>query len=93
MTTKQTLLAHLNEMHAKQNVGLRPWSKRSTLAELQRSHGYAHHHYGNRTHRHQGADEVDGFLGALAGPNTTDRRPRGWKTGEDVVLTDKTKGF
>lgn len=78
MTARQTLLAHLAEYHSGQNTGLRRWTSRSTLADLQRSHGYAHHHYGSRTHRHQAPGE---------GPNLgPDSRPAGWKTGLDVVL-------
>ena len=83
MTPRQILLAHLEEHHAKQNVGLRRWTSRSTLKELERSHGYAHHHYGDRTHSHHAEGEAPN-----RGP---DSRPRGWRTGEDVVLTGPRK--
>ncbi len=75
--TRQALLAHLEACHASQNVGHGRWNRRSTLEALQHSHGYAHHHYGDRTHGHHAEGEP---------PNTgPDHRPAGWRTGLDVV--------
>lgn len=71
MTEKQTLWAHIEAEHKGFTGKPQHW----TLADLQRWHSEQHHRYWTN-HYH----EFDN-AGALAGPNTTDRRPSGWKTG------------
>lgn len=78
MTPKQILLAHCKEMHGTASMRL---PKQVTLVDLQRRHARAHWRYDSASHYH----EFDN-AGPQVGPNTEERRPSGWYTGEGVVL-------
>jgi phosphoribosylformimino-5-aminoimidazole carboxamide ribonucleotide (ProFAR) isomerase len=89
MTEKQTLIAHLREHHSSRRATswqtsrthkvVDGWRESKTLKELQRWHAREHHRYAT-SHYH----EFDGE-GDLVGPNTTERRPSGWRTGLGTI--------
>lgn len=86
MTPKQTLLAHIRELHPVADAyshtgGPKSGSgklERRTLVQLQYLHGSLHHRM-SPNHYHEGVN---------LGPGA---RPPGWKTGENAVLKSKRR--
>ena len=72
------LRAHVRAMHPRMPM-------RRATADLSREHARQHHRL-VCSHTHGPVASEDN-TGPLAGPNTTMRRPRGWITGQDAVLT------
>lgn len=77
MTPKQTLKAHFAELH--QRVTVR---ESMTMRELQAIHARQHHRFTPKNHLHWNGTKEDGNLGPT-------QRPRGWKTGEDVIREEE----
>lgn len=72
-----SLRKHIQELHSR--ISPVPRSNE----DLVKAHGRDHHHsYGNHFH-------VEDNAGNLAGPNTDQRRPSGWVTGDHAVMREK----